>query len=68
MNHDAWDVADAAMTHLENIMAIIDNEKLATVESALQKIVKPRFELLASATGSGNELLQQSMQRFLIAS
>ncbi len=66
VNHDAWDVADAAMTHLENIMAIIDNEKLAAVESALQKIVKPRFELLASATGSGNELLQQSMQRFLI--
>ena len=32
----------------------------------LQKIVKPRFEMLAGTTGSGNELLQQRMQRFLI--
>ena len=28
--------------------------------------MKPRFELLAGATGPGNELLQQRMQRFLI--
>jgi alanyl aminopeptidase len=66
VNHDTWDVSAAAMTHLESITAIIDSEKLAAVEPALQKIVKPRFERLAGATGSGNELLQQRMQRFLI--
>ena len=66
VNHDTWDVSDAATTALENITTIIDSDKLPAVEPALQKIVKPRFETLAGATGSGNELLQQRMQRFLI--
>ncbi|NOR37683.1 MAG: M1 family peptidase, partial [Woeseiaceae bacterium] len=66
VNHDAWDVSDAAMTAFENMTTIFDNDKLPVVEKALQKIVKPRFETLAGTTGSGNELLQQSMQRFLI--
>jgi len=64
--HDAWDVSDTAMTAFESIMTIIESGKLPVVEKALQKIVKPRFETLAGTTGSGNELLQQSMQRFLI--
>lgn len=66
VNHDAWDVSDAAMSRLETITGIIDSDRLPAVEQALQDIVKPRFELLAGATGSGNELLQQRMQRFLI--
>ena len=66
VNHVSWDVSDAATTHLENIANIIDSNKLHAVEQALQKIVKPRFETLAGETGSGNELLQQRMQRFLI--
>jgi len=66
VNHDTWDVSAAAMTHLESITAIIDSDSLAAIEPALQKIVKPRFERLAGATGSGNTLLRQRMQRFLI--
>lgn len=66
VNHDIWDVSAAAINHLESITEIIDNDKLPAVEQALQKIVKPRFERLAGATGSGNELLHQRMQRFLI--
>jgi alanyl aminopeptidase len=66
VNHDTWDVSDAAMSHLESITGILESDKLPAVEQALQHIVKPRFELLAGATGSGNELLQQRMQRFLI--
>ena len=66
VNHDTWDVAGAAMTRFESITEIIDSNKLPVVEQALQNIVRPRFELLAGATGAGNELLQQRMQRFLI--
>jgi len=66
VNHDTWDVSDAAIKAFESITTIIDNDKLPVVEQALQKIVKPRFETLAGTTGSGNKLLQQSMQRFLI--
>jgi alanyl aminopeptidase len=66
VNHDTWDVSDAAMSRLETITGIIHRDRLPAVEQALQDIVKPRFESLAGATGSGNELLQQRMQRFLI--
>ena len=37
VNHDAWDVADAAATNLESITSIVDSEQLLTVEPALQK-------------------------------
>jgi alanyl aminopeptidase len=66
LNHDTWDVASAAMTHLESIAGIIDNDSSPAVEQAMQKMVKPRFEQMAGASGSGNELLHQRMQRFLI--
>jgi alanyl aminopeptidase len=66
VNHDTWDVSAAAMTHLENIVGIIDSDSMPAVEQALQKIAKPRFERLAGASGSGNELLRTQMQRFLI--
>jgi len=66
VNHDTWDVVDAAMTYLESITAIIENNRLPAVEQALLSIMKPRFEMLAGTSGSGNELLQQRMQRFLI--
>lgn len=66
VNHDTWDVSDAAMTRLEIILDIIDGDKLSAVEQALQNIVQPRFETLAGATGLGDELLRQRMQRFLI--
>jgi len=66
INHDTWDVSSSAMSNLESITAIIDNDKLAIVEQALRKMVKPRYEALADATGPGNEMLQQRMQRFMI--
>jgi alanyl aminopeptidase len=66
VNHDVWDVVDAVIAAFERITTIIENDKLAAVEQAMQRIVKPRFERLAGTTGSGNELLQQRMQRFLI--
>jgi alanyl aminopeptidase len=66
INHETWDVSDVAMQQLESITAIIDNDKLAIVEKALQKMVKPRYESLQGATGPGNQMLQQRMQRFMI--
>jgi alanyl aminopeptidase len=66
VNHDTWDVAGEAMTRLEDVIDIIDSSNLPAAEEALQHIVKPRFAALAGATDSGNQLLQQRMQRFLI--
>jgi alanyl aminopeptidase len=66
VNHDTWDVAGAAMTQLEEVVDTIDSSNLPAVEEALQQIVRPRFASLAGATDSGNQLLQQRMQRFLI--
>ena len=66
VDHGAWDVSDAAMTHLEGITSIIDNDSLAAIEPVLQKIVRPRFEALAGAGSNGDALLQRRMQRFLI--
>ena len=66
VNHSTWDVSGAAMTAFESISTTIINDNMPVVEQALQKIVKPRFEGLAGAGGSGNELLRQRMQRFLI--
>jgi len=54
------------MTYLENITAIIENDQLPVAERALLKITKPRFELLAGASGPGNDMLQKRMQRFMI--
>jgi hypothetical protein len=39
----------------------------SAVEPALQKIVTPRFERLAGATGSGNELLRIVFRQMLRA-
>lgn len=64
--HDTWDVSDAAIEHLESITDIIQNDELPAVEQALLKIVKPRFEMLVDTSGSGNELLRQNMQQFLV--
>jgi alanyl aminopeptidase len=66
VNHPAWDVAGAAMTNLEGIVDTLESSKQPAVEEALQRLVSPRFKALAGASGSGNELLQQRMQRFLI--
>ena len=66
LNHTTWDVSVAAMAYLENITAIIENDKSAVAEQALLKIAKPRFESLAGATGAGNDMLKKRMQRFMI--
>jgi aminopeptidase N len=66
VNHDVWDVADAATGYLEQITAIIQPDQLAAVEQAFQDIVRPRFAALGDATDPGSVLLRQRMQRFLI--
>lgn len=66
VGHAAWDVADAATRHLENIISILDASDLEPVEAALRDIVRPRYAQLSGATDAGSQLLQQRMQRFLI--
>jgi aminopeptidase N len=66
VNHDVWDVADAATDYLEQITEIIQPGQLAPVEQAFQDIVRPRFAALGDATDPGSALLRQRMQRFLI--
>jgi alanyl aminopeptidase len=66
VNHDAWDVADAATGYLEGISNIIDADKLEPAEAAFRRIAGPRFARLADASDPGSSLLRQRMQRFLI--
>ncbi len=66
VNHGAWDVADAATAHLEQIAKIIDNDQLPRVEKAFRRIVRPRYARLAGASDPGSQLLHQHLQRFLI--
>jgi len=66
VNHETWDVAAAAIAHLESIANIIEGSQLESVEEALQKIVRPRFSRLGDASDSGSQLLRRRMQRFLI--
>jgi alanyl aminopeptidase len=66
INHPDWDVAEAAMGHLENITSILDADDMARVYPGLQNMVKPRYEQLAGAEDEGSKLLHQRMQRFLI--
>ena len=66
VNHSAWDVADAAITHLEQIASVPDVSLLAPLEQALRNIVRPRFEQLANPSDPGSKLLNTRMQRFLI--
>ena len=66
INHEAWDVVDAAMNQLEQLTNIVELDQLETLEQAFREIVKPRFVQLAGSSDLGSELLQQRMQRFLI--
>jgi alanyl aminopeptidase len=68
VNHETWDVANAATGYLEGIANIIDPAQLATVEAAFRKIAGPRFAGLTDATDAGSALLRQSMLRFMIVS
>lgn len=66
INHETWDVVDAAMGQLEQLTNIVDRDQLADLEVAYQRLVRPRYAGLAGASDMGSELLQQRMQRFLI--
>ena len=66
VNHDTWDVADAATSHLESITSILDAEHLPAVESAFRDIVGPRFARLPDGDDAGTALLRQRMQSFLV--
>jgi aminopeptidase N len=66
VSHNAWDVADAAITHFENITDIIEDSRLGPVQQAFGRIVGPRFAKLGDASDSGSDLLRRDMQRFLI--
>ena len=66
INHETWDVADAAMGQLEQLTNIVELDQLPTLEQAYLKMVKPRYSRLDGSSDMGSELLQQRMQRFLI--
>jgi alanyl aminopeptidase len=66
VEHDTWDVADAATNHLEAITTILDVEQLPSVEKAFQDIAGRRFARLPDAADSGTALLHKRMQRFLV--
>jgi alanyl aminopeptidase len=65
-DNGAWDVADRAITLLEQITTILDQQQMDTAEAAFRQIVRPRYAQLAEATDTGSELLKKRMQRFLI--
>ncbi len=66
VNHDTWDVADAATGHLESITNILDAEQLSAVERAFRDIVGPRFARLPDGDDAGTALLRQRLQSFLV--
>jgi alanyl aminopeptidase len=66
VDHETWDVSDAATSHLESITNILDVEQLPDVEQAFRDIVNPRFARLPNAGDAGTELLRERMQRFLV--
>ena len=66
VNHDTWDVADAATSHLESITNILDAEQLPAVERAFRDIVGPRFARLPDGDDAGTALLSERMQSFLV--
>ena len=66
VQHDAWDVAQAATDRIEQVEDIFDPKDLPAVEPALRAIVAPRYARLANTSDTGSELLHQSLQRFLI--
>jgi len=65
-DNGAWDVANLAITQLEQITTILDEQQLETAEAAYRRIVRPRYAQLLEATDTGSELLKKRMQRFLI--
>ena len=66
VNHDTWDVADAATEHVEAITTILDTEQLRAVEQAFRDIARPRFARLPEADDAETALLRERMQRFLV--
>ena len=66
VNHETWDVANAATGSLETIRGIIDPSDFETVEAAFRKMVGPRFAAMGEPTDAGSALLRQSMLRFMI--
>ena len=66
VNHNTWDVADAATDHLQAITSILDSEQLSPVEHAFRDIVGPRFARLSDNDDAGTALLRQRMQRSLV--
>ncbi len=66
VNHAAWDVADAALDHLEAILDIVEESQREPLRKTFRKIVRPRFATLSDATDASSQLLRRSMQRFLI--
>ncbi len=66
VNHEAWDVSDAALDHLESIAGILQESQREPLRKAFREIVRPRFAALSDATDPGSQLLRRSMQRFLI--
>ena len=66
VQHDAWDVAQAATDRLEEISDIFDSKELPAVESAMRAMVAPRYARLAGADDTGSVLLNKSLQRFLV--
>ncbi len=65
VNHEAWDVADAATSYFESIADIIEDSQLGPVQQSFRDIVRPRFAGLADASDLGSSLLRRRMLRFL---
>jgi alanyl aminopeptidase len=66
VNHNAWDVTEAATDHLEQVTRIIDPQELGPVEQAFRAIATPRYARLAGASDPASQLLHRRLQRFLI--
>ena len=63
--HEAWDVAGAVTTYLEDITEILDPSQLPAVEEAFREIAMPRFASLNDSSDAGPLLFRRRLQRFL---
>lgn len=66
VNHETWDVVEAAIDHLEGLTDVFPPEQLPAVEAAMGALTSPRYAALNDATDNSAELLKSRLQRFLV--
>lgn len=66
LDHPAWDVAQAAIDHMEGLTEIFQPDELPAVQAAMGALARPRYASLDTESGGAAELLKSRLQRFLV--